>query len=71
MPHDRNGQLLQNGDEVILRGKIQAIQPTDEYCNAQVALVPMPPYTEPYVITVNTKQTEKVALHGMGAVDSE
>ena len=60
MPHDKNDQLLQDGDAVILRGTIRNIQPATEYCNAQVALDPMPPYTEPYVITVNTRQTEKL-----------
>ena len=60
MPHDRNGKLLRDGDEVVLNGIIRSIQTGDEYCNAQVALAPMPPYTEPYIITINTRQTELV-----------
>lgn len=37
MPHDANGQLLEVGDSVILRGKVKSIdseQPT--YCNIQL-----------------------------------
>ena len=60
MPHDRNGKLLRDGDEVVLKGIIKSIQAFEEYCNAQVMLVPMPPYTDPYVITINTRQTELV-----------
>lgn len=61
MPHDKNGKLLSVGDKVIITGKIKEIHNTEEYCNCSVAVDPMPPYTDPYILSaLNTKQVEKV-----------
>ena len=60
MPHDRNGKLLRDGDEVVLKGIIKGIMAAAEYSNAYVEVAPMPPYTDPYIISINTRQTELV-----------
>ena len=60
MPHDSKGNLLAEGDEIVIRAKVKSIQQSEDYCNATVEAAPMPPYTEPFTITCNTKQLEKV-----------
>lgn len=59
MPHDKKGNLLAVGDVVELVGTVTAIQPQDDYCNASIELPPMPPYTDPYGLTLNTRQMLK------------
>ena len=60
MPHDKNGQALSEGDEIIIRGRVLKINPGEEYCNLDALIEPMPPYTEPYKLVLNTRQVEKV-----------
>lgn len=61
MPHDIKGNVLKVGDEVVLRGKITAIQPGEEYCNCTLEVPPMYPRTEPESMSaVNTRQLEKI-----------
>lgn len=45
MPHDAKGQLIEVGDEVILRGKVTQVQAGEEYCNIsfEAVNVPTPP----------------------------
>lgn len=64
MPHDANGEILQIGDDVIIRGKVKAIHQSEEYCNCDVELkYPMPPNTEKSTYSaINTRQLEKVYL---------
>lgn len=60
MPHDANGQLLEVGDLVNVPCKVKSVQAGDEYCNVSLETVhPMPPYTEPNTITLNTQQVVK------------
>lgn len=60
MPHDRNGKLLQPGDKVMVPCVVESVQAGDEYCNVTLKTEhPMPPYTEPNSITLNTKQVIK------------
>lgn len=62
MPHDAKGNLLQVGDEVIIRAKVKDVQTSEEYCNVTlVTTAPMPPYAEGTTLTLNTKQVEKDA----------
>lgn len=61
MPHDKNGVLLAVGDLVNVPCKIASIQTGEEYCNVSLeTVIPMPPYTVPSTLTLNTKQVEKV-----------
>ena len=64
--HDRFGNLLQVGDEVILRGKITDTQSSPTYCNITVvADVSMNRNYEtgeniaPYTLALNAGQVEK------------
>lgn len=36
MPHDVNNNLLEVGDEVVLRAKVTSIQTGEEYCNVTI-----------------------------------
>lgn len=57
MPHDMYGQLVQEGETVLIPCKVVSITTGEEYCNATLAtLKPMPPYTMPTTIVLNTKQ---------------
>ena len=63
MPHDTNGQLLNVGDEVVLRGKVKSIdseQPT--YCNItmQTEKGMAPEHdAEGYIISLSARMVEK------------
>lgn len=39
MPHDVNNNLLEVGDEVIVRAKVTSIQTGEEYCNVTIQSV--------------------------------
>lgn len=59
MPHDRNGKLLKVGDVVNVPCRVTQLHEGTEHCNVQLeTLEPMPPYTEPYTLSLNTRQTE-------------
>lgn len=61
MPHDKNGNKLQVGDEVVLRGKITHLSEIEEYRNVTIETAPMFPNKEPGVFSaVNTRQLELV-----------
>lgn len=61
MPHDKNGNLLREGDEVVLRCKVTTVQSHLEYCNLNLSTIePMFPGTTPTTIVVNAKQVELV-----------
>ncbi|MBW3538759.1 MAG: hypothetical protein KY476_00665 [Planctomycetes bacterium] len=38
MPHDRNGQPLQEGDVVTLRGRLNQVYAQEDGCNVNVVL---------------------------------
>lgn len=60
MPHDKNGNLLTVGDEVMIRCTVSEVYATDEFCNVQVRPVePMYPSERHDAITLNAKQVEK------------
>lgn len=42
MPHDKNGTLLQVGDEVILRARVTDINPSETQCNITVEAIERP-----------------------------
>jgi hypothetical protein len=61
MPHDRKGNVLNVGDEVMVPAKITSVQAGLEYCNLTVETIePMYPGESKSTITLNTKQVEKV-----------
>jgi hypothetical protein len=61
MPHDRKGKPLEPGDRVLIPAVVKSVQASEEYCNVtMVTEEPMPPYTEGSMLTLNTRQVEKV-----------
>lgn len=65
MPHDKDGNLLQPGDRVLIRGKIASISADENGCNCTVELDERMPFKEgpsayPTCFgAVNSKQLEK------------
>ena len=63
MPHDRNGNLIQSGDKVVIPATVLNVFSTEngQFCNCDVELdYPMPPYTEKTRFSaLNTQQVEK------------
>jgi hypothetical protein len=39
MPHDKNGQKLENGTRVLLRAAVSDVQEQDDYCNVTIKSV--------------------------------
>ncbi len=64
MPHDAKGQIIQEGDEVVIRARVKRVDLGDQYCNVTLEALPMPPYEVPYSIVLNTRQVEKVEPTG-------
>lgn len=60
MPHDAKGLPIIAGDQVVIRARVDQVYPADQYCNVTLHLPPMPPRTEPYILTLNTRQVERV-----------
>lgn len=66
MPHDKNGALLKEGDEVVIRARIKSISSNVGFCNA--TLVTSSPIVDDdgkpvgyeNTLTINTNQCEKV-----------
>ncbi len=57
MPHDKNGNLLKEGDTVLIEATVRTIQTGEEYCNLTVDTVePMYPGDSKTAITLNAKQ---------------
>jgi hypothetical protein len=60
MPHDRNGNILNVGDTVMVPCRIKAIHLTEDYCNIDIETErPMPPTDRATALTLNSKQTVK------------
>ncbi len=60
MPHDKNENHLQPGDQVIIRATVTAVHAGDEYCNVSLETdEPMFPGDHKTPITLNAKQLEK------------
>lgn len=68
MPHDRDGQLLNVGDRVLVPCTIKEIQQTEEYCNVTLETAqPMPPTNRRSCLVLNARQVVKqAALRGDG-----
>ncbi len=61
MPHDANDQELKIGDRVVVECTVASLEPGTEYCNVTLQTDrPMPPYTTPSSIILNTKQVRKL-----------
>jgi hypothetical protein len=61
MPNDLKGNLIQSGDEVIVRAKVTQVQAGEEMCNCTLQTIePMFPSDRPTTFVLNTKQVEKV-----------
>ncbi len=61
MPHDAKGNPLSPGDQVLVRCKVREILAGEEYCNATLETIEsMYPGETKTLITINTRQTEKV-----------
>jgi hypothetical protein len=69
MPHDKNGQLLEVGDEVLVRAKVEEIWPGATTCNMRVRTVEKmtPDHSAGDAITLNANQVEKVAVQETSA----
>lgn len=60
MPHDKNGNQLSPGDNVIVRATVVRVDAGEDYCNIQLETVePMFPGEHKSAITLNAKQVEK------------
>ncbi len=60
MPHDKNNNLLQPGDEVIIRCVVKELNASQDFCNCQVETIEaMPPENYKQVMWFNTRQVEK------------
>lgn len=61
MPHDKNGKLLQIGDEVTVRAKVTSVNAGAEYCNVGLETVePMHPTANTTALSLNAAQVEKL-----------
>ncbi len=57
MPHDRDGNLLQVGDDVLVPCRIKEIHQAEEYCNVTlITSQPMYPSENLSTLNVNAKQ---------------
>lgn len=60
MPHDKNGNLVEVGNTVMIPCKVKSITMDEQFCNLTVETIdPMPPYNDKQTITLNTKQVVK------------
>jgi hypothetical protein len=61
MPHDKNGQVLNEGDLVSVSARVKSISTGEEYCNVMLETVePMYPGDSSIVLSLNAKQVELV-----------
>lgn len=63
MPHDRNGQLLQAGDKVMIPATVKEIYSGEEFCNVSLGIGSEDahgPHNVQSSVTLNAKQVEKV-----------
>ena len=63
MPHDVKGEVIEVGDEVIIRYKVKAVHQAEDYCNVDLeTYLGMPPdFSKTNLSAINTKQMQKVA----------
>jgi len=60
MPHDKNGQQISVGDDVLIRATVTSVSPGEEYCNVNLETVePMFPGEHKTPIVLNARQVEK------------
>lgn len=69
MPHDARGNLLEIGDQVVVRFTVKQLMVAEDYCNVYLEpVIGMPPDgSQACWCTVNTRQTEKVSSGGKPA----
>ncbi len=62
MPHDKHGNLIEKGDEVLIRARVREIWPDATTCQMSVVTVEkmLPEHLEGSHITLNACQVEKV-----------
>ena len=72
MPHDKFGQLLEVGDEVIVRGRVSEITTGSEFCNVRVETLEKMHTTRETgeTLWLNAKQVEKCAPAHLRATSS-
>jgi len=72
MPHDCNGDILNVGDDVIFRAKVEKIEPCETYCNCSVKAIRVNEVGEDNMqeeyITTNSKFFEKATENTCEAV---
>jgi hypothetical protein len=67
MPHDRNGNLIQVGDMVMIPCKIKEVHLTEDYCNVNLETKEeMYPTRDPSHFSLNSKQVVKPFLNEHG-----
>lgn len=61
MPHDRKGNVLAEGDQVLVPATVRKVHEGEEYCNVDLETdEPMYPGDSKSGITLNARQVEKV-----------
>ena len=62
MPHDKNGNPLRRGDEVLVRFRVKQVNQGEDFCNVELeSLEHMQPSGPPLTImAINSRQTELV-----------
>jgi len=62
MPHDKNGHLIEKGDEVLIRATVREVWPGADTCQLSVITTEkmLPEHAEGTHVTLNACQVEKV-----------
>lgn len=64
MPHDKNGELIEVGDVLLVPVVVTRLQTDDQYCNMEVTTVEkMFPGEHFSNLILNTKQAEKTTAY--------
>ena len=72
MPHDCKGQVVEVGQEVVMRFIVKSVSQNEDYCNCMIESVyPMKPAGGPSSLSVNTKQVEVVREADWRAIAQE
>jgi len=72
MPHDKNGQVIEVGDEVMVPAVVKQVMTGEDYCNVTLETTePMYPGEHKSGMTLNARQVVKVSKHdaNLGAVE--
>ena len=65
MPHDCSGNVVEVGQEVVVRFLVKSVSQNAEYCNCTLeSIYPMPGVGGGSMLSVNTKQVEVVKKAG-------